>query len=290
MKNLLPVLALLFQFSALAQSVPLTFEFEHNGGNGGDADEVMIKNSLLQIGVFLDGAEGKALFSSDLDSRKFLSAVKVIDIRVTEKNIKSCAVNFPDKKLAVFNRGCLDKLRSKGSDLYTLLAHEVLNIMGVELADSLSNRIGAAGPLISARSKDVLYSSHCKLAVNRDNLEGWDLSKTDESILKIKGYSLLYVGQKREGEEFHELNFSLLDSKHDRFKVENGEAIFEDGDKIKIESSFVNNKYNGLIGIHLDNYSAYIPSPMKKHKIEPKGFWKQSLVEGMMKLPSCVKY
>ncbi len=281
---------------------------EYVGGNGGDDDEIMIKNTLMKVGVFLDSSEGKSIFKNELDSKAFIETTKLTDIRVVDFelvdkfNLKRCALNFPERHLAVFNRNCLDQLRNNVTDLYVLLTHEILNIMGLELPDekngsvyTISSKIGSLGALVISRTKDTVISAHCRVEITNLIDANWETPRFLKNILKDKGYEVLDFWK---GRDKYELQISLLSKKYSKFKVEGNKVIFESGRVAEIQSSFLKRKFNGLVSVYFDpaptNYFAPAPVWVERlgiqYEVRPLGFWKESLIEIFMKLPSCIKY
>ncbi len=309
MKSLFSTFLLLMSLSSFAQDYQ-AFDHEHNGGNGGDDDEIMIKNTLLQIGMFLDSSDGQTLFAKDVNSKLFLNAVKNADIRVVEQTLtdkfemKRCALNFPLENLVVFNRGCLDNLRNNVNDLYVLLTHEILNIMGLELPDTkggsvypISTRIGAVGPLVIAKSKNTLFSSHCQLEIRDWNYQKWNSPKMIQNILKDKGFTVVNNKSLDAVDTFF-VTMNIKAQKYADYKIEGNQITFSNGKTDIIESSFLRNNFDGLIVLRIEgtDVRTYAPTPVKvqtagdQYLASPKGFWKESIIEAFMKLPSCVRY
>jgi hypothetical protein len=315
MEKLISSLMLFISLSSFAQfSLPL--HLAHNGGNGGDDDEIMIKNTLLQIGVFLDSSDGRILFQNDVDSKLFLATIKNVDIRVVDQKLvdkfemNRCALNFPESQLVVFKRACLDNLRKNVNDLYVLLTHEIFNLMGLELPDEkggsvyqISTRIGAIGALVIAKSKDTLFSPHCQLDVIDWNLTSWKVPRLVQNVLQDKGFVLVKSSMKdlfspKPLKDRFYLMMSIEAEKYSGYKIIGNKIIFLDRRAELIESSFLQNKYNGLITLRIQGTEirTYAPTPVRvqtwgeQYNVEPKGFWKESIFEAFMKLPSCVKY
>lgn len=298
----LTVLFLLFLFSlsAFAQ------QDAYLGGNGGDDDEIMIKNTLLQVGLFLDSEEGKVLFESHLNPKGFLMTVRTTDIRVVENELtdkfglKRCALNFPEKKMVVFQRSCLDKLRNNVNDLYVLLTHEILNLMGLELPDeangsvyTISSKIGSVGALVVSKTKDVVFSTHCNVNINNFIDFSWETPRFLKNILKDKGYDII----DSYNNSYH-LQISAKANKYYPYKIVGNQIIFPNGEVGEISSTFLKKKFNGLISVYFDPAEKvfYSPAPVRierlgaQYNVHPMGFWKEALIESFMRLPSCIKY
>jgi hypothetical protein len=279
---------------------------DHNGGNGGDDDEVMVKNILGQVAHFLNGQEGKKLVADAVDPQAFSAAVKKVKIQVTEielfdrYNNKRCALNFPEEEKIVFNRSCLDGLRKNVSELYVLVTHELLNIIGLELPTAktgsiytISSKIGQVSPSIIAASERIILNPKCLLTSQDRNYV--TLPYMAKSILKDKGYE--YIGRyssNREAMVLH-IDTAAFQSTTD-LKVKGDSVIFR-GEEYPILSSFKHSRFNALIILRIKGATpVFVPARTKilsfarGYDIELRKGYQPALVEAMLQLPACVKY
>jgi hypothetical protein len=290
---------------------------EHNGGNGGDDNEIFITKTLYQISSFLFTKEGRDLFENEINASEFYEASKDTIIRVVTDELfdryknKRCALNFPDKKLAVFNRDCIENLRAKNdiSGTYVLIAHEILNIIGLELPDetsgsvyTISRKLGAVAKIIANNGGEIVISKTCNLYYIKNLTQ--NMPRMAQKTLKEKGYN--YKGtdwgkSSGEGDLYLKIEVSEFDSY--RTSKPAGSTVAYDNLEYIFDETDQKRKFNGVLSFHLSdffkdkiNHESIIPVQVSNKTFgvithtRLKSDWADSLLEGVLKLPDCVRY
>lgn len=140
MKKLYIFIILSFlNLSAFAQ-VGSKHYLPHNGGNGGDDLELELRKISLQISSFLGRPQANQIFPMlNLEEVSYIgrkvnysiSTKKILDRYNTERT----CVNEPAKEKITCNRERINDLirRSRNETLVTLIFHEILGILEIEL-------------------------------------------------------------------------------------------------------------------------------------------------------------
>jgi hypothetical protein len=269
-------------FSAWSQSkFSKTGNVRHNGGNGGDDEEIMIKNTLLQIAHFLKTESGIVLFKRDFNANDFVNTVKNVDIRVTEEELtdkfgfRRCALNFPEENFVIFNRQCVNETKNRASDFFVLITHEVLNLMGLELPDerggsvySISSKFGELSSVIQKQSKDIIINSSCELDVTLE-IQDIELPDMGKRILKEKGYTKIHFNAVNSfKDENVKMKLSLLSVKKHSLIIDGNNVLFGDT-SYRVNHNFMNGKFDGFLVGTLQGNSHYLtPVGLKTRTIK----------------------
>lgn len=275
MKLILALMTLisLTAFAQFEKDFPVILK--HNGGNGGDDYEIMIKSNLMHISHFLNSETGQILFKKDLDPKIFTQTVKSVDIRIVDTELidkfgaQRCALNFPEDLLIAFKRSCIEELKNRPRDFLVLISHEILNVMGLELPDErggsiypISTRIGEMSGVIQKENKDIILSQTCDLDISL-SIQEIDLPDMGKTILKDKGYKKINFGAFRRFDKRNvRLDLSLLSMKMDQLTVEGNKVIIE-GTKYEVDHTLMSTKFDGFLVGNLQKGSHYLFTPVK---------------------------
>lgn len=274
--KLILTLMTLVSFAAIGQiEKDFPVILKHNGGNGGDDYEIMIKSNLMHISHFLNSETGQILFKKDLNPKKFTETVKSVDIRIVDVDLadkfgdQRCALNFPEQQLIAFKRSCIDELKNRPRDFLVLISHEILNVMGLELPDErggsiypISTRIGEMSGVIHKESKDIILSQTCDLDISL-SIQEIDLPDMGKTILKDKGYKKINFGAFRRFDNRNvRLDLSLLSIKMDHLSIQGNKVIIEDN-VYEVNHTLMNTKFDGFLVGEIQKGSHYIFTPVK---------------------------
>lgn len=131
---------LAFVLCSLASSPVFAREGGAGVGNGGDLTEIEIINVGQKLKKFIAGEKGRQAFP-EVDAARFAKTVDETLIKVTTEavrdyaNVPRSAINYvyEGKNVIRFNKAAILKYEDRPDEQVTLIFHEYLNLMGLEL-------------------------------------------------------------------------------------------------------------------------------------------------------------
>lgn len=289
--------------------------------------ELVIRKNLEAISLFMQSELGNSYFKNDFDVGEFSEVSQKAHIIITSEKLTDkfgatrCALNFPSLSKIIFNEACLLASQNNATQFFTLISHEILNLMGKELPDAtessiypISIRIGEASGLILKLRTNIILNKTCNLDVRNLSL-GLTFPMIGYKILRDKGFKdVNYEASDKFNEDHVKLVFRLRSRKLDKYTLTSTVLSLSDASfQIDDLGQLTDNKDGLLIGLLDDTrIVTLIPANLKErvgiadgpglptdeiirtndegktYYLELKEGYKRELFESLVKFPECV--